>query len=398
MIDKLTVITGFSPEVLIKQHVFRPFDDRVLTFLGELSTRLVKDPSLLMFPNLVALGFWLRPASIKKMAQQFYQAPQGYKQFPAGTVFHLTPSNVDNLFVYSWVISLLCGNVNIVRLSSRTSNERELLLDVIAQLLAQPKYGEIALRTSFIAYDHDDQLTEKLFANIARRVLWGGDETIGHIRSLQVPPRCQDVIFPDRKSIALFSSAAILKANDLDDLMEKFYRDSYGFNQKACSSPRYVIWKRDADISAAKKRFWETFAQYVSTKEPDLSLAELMDKQVAMQAMALSGKVIVQDLPGRSLQVIELQGNTLGQEVEHPGGGLFVDINVDGLDQIDWNERDYQTITYWGVLQGELDMVLSNSGSPMADRVVPVGKALDFEPVWDGMNLFERLSCLVKLK
>ncbi|MFC6804089.1 acyl-CoA reductase [Deinococcus caeni] len=38
---------------------------------------------------------------------------------PRGLVFHVPPANVDTIFIYSWLMSVLAGNRNVIRLSSR---------------------------------------------------------------------------------------------------------------------------------------------------------------------------------------------------------------------------------------------------------------------------------------
>ena len=62
--------------------------------------------------------------------------------FPRGNVFHLPPANVDTIFVYSWAISALAGNHNVVRISSRSAGAAEVILE--DQLLASLRSGTTA--------------------------------------------------------------------------------------------------------------------------------------------------------------------------------------------------------------------------------------------------------------
>jgi hypothetical protein len=51
-----------------------------------------------------------------------------------------------------------------------------------------------------------------------------------------------------------------------------------------------------------------------------------------------------------------------------------------------------QTLTYFGFQMDELrDLVLSLSGKGL-DRVVPMGAAMNFAPVWDGYVLLTELT------
>ena len=61
--------------------------------------------------------------------------------------FHVTPANVDTLFVYSWVLSLLVGNANIVRLSSRSTPVRTRILETIATVMKEPAMTDAAWRS-----------------------------------------------------------------------------------------------------------------------------------------------------------------------------------------------------------------------------------------------------------
>ena len=190
----------------------------------------------------------------------------------------------------------------------------------------------------------------------------------------------------------------MLQTETLDTLLEAFYRDTYGFNQMACASPRLVLWLNDGDLATARERFWHAFNRLIISKDPQLTPAVLMDKQVAVQSMAMTGEVRIRTMPDTRLQVMELDRPNSQIEDEHPGGGLFIDAAIDDLTSIhNWLQGEHQTLTYWGVGAEELNQITARTSTALADRVVPVGQALNFSPAWDGMNLFERLSRLVKL-
>ena len=83
-------------------------------------------------------------------------------------VFHVPPANVDTVFVYSWALSALAGNTNVVRISPRAGAAARAILDVW-QELEEPV---IARTQQMITYDRDDELTAKLSAAADLRVLW----------------------------------------------------------------------------------------------------------------------------------------------------------------------------------------------------------------------------------
>src|SRR6476619_653340 len=80
-----------------------PFDERVVAFCDALSRELLGAAGARDLPAIVALGYWLRPASIERARQSFAALEDANTILvPRGTVFHVTPANVDTMFAYSW--------------------------------------------------------------------------------------------------------------------------------------------------------------------------------------------------------------------------------------------------------------------------------------------------------
>jgi hypothetical protein len=81
------------------------------------------------------------------------------------------------------------------------------------------------------------------------------------------------------------------------------------------------------------------------------------------------------------------------------GGGYFYEKKLQNLSEIQrFNHKKLQTITYFGLSNNELKQLTEFSFGEGIDRVVPLGKALEFDYLWDGYNLFEELSRKVALK
>src|SRR5262245_30002284 len=75
-------------------------DDRVRDFLVALGRRLLAPTVSRRYPELGALGFFLRRGEIDRALRGLGDA-SGVLRFPRGTVFHVPPANVDTIFVYS---------------------------------------------------------------------------------------------------------------------------------------------------------------------------------------------------------------------------------------------------------------------------------------------------------
>src|ERR1700752_602899 len=91
-------------ERLQDQRSLAPFAAETLEFLAAVSKALTRHPQVRLYPQIISLGYWLRPAALQKIrtdAAALFDAP-GQVRAPRGLAFHLPPANVDTLFVYSW--------------------------------------------------------------------------------------------------------------------------------------------------------------------------------------------------------------------------------------------------------------------------------------------------------
>ena len=113
-----------------------PFAESRLDTLGRLSSAFLADPVLRQDAASVAVAFWLRRAQLARLKADFEQAGKANPtvvRVPVGRVFHIAPSNVDTLFVYSWALSYLCGNANVVRVSQDLGPIVLAMLDVFSR-------------------------------------------------------------------------------------------------------------------------------------------------------------------------------------------------------------------------------------------------------------------------
>ena len=369
----------------------RVFDEEVCAFIEELSSELLSSPVSRAMPDLAALAFWGRRAGIRKLKQQ---AGDVSDRLGRGLCFHIAPSNIPINFAFSWLFALLAGNSNIVRLPSRNFPQADALCAVVGSIL--PKYPGVAKRTAFVRYPRDNAVTTAFCAMADARMIWGGDTTIAAVRAIPASPRCVDIAFADRYSLALFDGAAVLAAEEttLKRLAEGFYNDTFLMDQNACSSPQVILWQNDSE--QARERFWtEVYAcahgRYV------LQDAVAVDKYTALceEAMAMGNLHGVRCM-GNLIYRVEL--TTLESDILNcrGRGGFFHEYALK-----DWNElfsvvtEKFQTITFFGVDADALQQAVIMQGLRGIDRIVPVGKAMDIGVFWDGHDLIRELSRIV---
>lgn len=374
---------------------FGPFAPEVMQFCGRLSRLIFQEKEARQFPDLQALAFWMRPAELAPLAESVRRLETAYTRLvPRGVVFHVPPSNVDTIFVYSWVVSLLMGNRNIIRLSSSMTPQVDLLCQLVNQAMAE---ADECFRdqTILVQYGHERELTE-LFSSVADvRVIWGGDQTVNTIRSAPLPPHATELTFPDRFSLSAIRAERYLALTDTEAeaLAEKFYNDTFWFDQMACSSPRLLLWCGETEAcAAASPTFFRRLQLCMERKNYTPELGVRMNRfTFACRAILDRPVTAYQDFEG-NLPVLTL-GSLENFEREHCGGGVMLEFQSQTLDALTAavDHRD-QTLTHFGFDQDELDAFVRRLNGRGIDRIVPIGQALQFQRFWDGYDLFQSLS------
>ncbi len=340
-------------------------------------------------PEIRALAFWLRRAELERMAKRFAAAlPTGSIRQPRGIVFHVPPSNVDTMFAYSWAISMLLGNANIVRLSARTQGQGDLIIDVLNETLAD--HPEIAQGNVMVEYGHDDKISARLSAVCSTRVVWGGDSTIATFRRWPLAPHATEVNFADRTSLAVLDSRryAELAEVNRDSLATRFVNDNYFFDQMGCSSARLVAWigaDIDEDVQAD---FYARVGTAARAKgylaDASVSIAKL--GQAYRSAIDMDAKRLKQSSP--EVTVLEMDRSVVAPE-DFVGGGFFFQVEIGSLsDLAPIITRRHQTMAVFGVDQADAEQFVRDLRGRGIDRIVPIGGALSFDHAWDGMDLF----------
>jgi hypothetical protein len=371
-------------------------------FCALLSARLLGDARTLAFPALQALGFWLRPAAVTAMMRDYLGSPTTTLRVPAGIVLQIPPANVDSLFGYTLALSLLCGNVTIIRLSDKTRLAQELLLTLLGEILPQVA-PQIAERILLLRYGHDDAVTAALSSICDARLVWGGDATIAHMRGLSLPPLAREASFGDRFSMAVVDAAHYLGLDNTgrDGLVQKFFNDIYWFDQLACSSPRLLVWVGACDAATeAQQDFYPRLTGYAAQRGYTPRAAESLAK-LNMSYLALH------DLSPKSYRVYGPQLNVVTVadlrqfkdfRAVNYGYGLLVTTVLPRLaDLAEAVERRDQTLTVAGFKAEEISTFAVLCQGRGFERIVPTGQALAFDAIWDGQNLFDVMTRLVKV-
>jgi len=380
------------------------FDARAIAFVAHLSQRLLTSPAVRQYPEIAAMAHWFRAARLQELASAHPLQDGPGLVIGRGLAFHLAPANVDSVFMYSWLLSLLAGNVNVVRVSQKASPQVDLLVGALQASLADEAGPSVRGRLLLLTYAHDDAVTAAISQHAMVRVVWGGDATVAAIRAVPLRPTAVELAFPDRFSLTALASASVfgLAPPDLERLAAAFYNDTFWFGQQACSSPRAVAFVGTSqENTAARERFWPAVEQEVRRRQPPDDAAAAMARVIAGFEYAAAGWARPQpgSGPAQLPQRLLLEGPLSAATRDlHCGNGLFLEMELASLRELgaQLTDRD-QTLAVHGFDRPALEAFVRELPQRALDRIVPVGQALAFDNVWDGQDLLAAFSRRVTL-
>ena len=393
--DSVTYALG-SAEIEMQMADVRPlpiFSAEAVAFLTALSARILADAEAKAYPDVVTLGFWCRPAALRQM-QRTYEAE--VNRLGRGIVFHIAPSNVAVNFSYSCLAAFLAGNASIVRLPSKDFPQVDVLCRIFAETLAE--FPTLFPYFLFVRYGHVQEVNEHYSRMCQTRVVWGGDATIEAIRCAALAPRANEITFADRHSLAVIDADAYLAVEDKERIAQDFYNDTYLSDQNACTAPRFVVWLGAAEkVKAAQDLFWRTLHALVKARYT-LQGVQAVDKLTQLYriaAHAAARQVPMEDNLIARVYVAELTEKLAAYKA---GSGFFIEYAAQELAELrPLCGRSCQTLSYYGVERETLLRAVLAMRPAGVDRIVPMGRTMDFTLVWDGVDLIRTMSRAVQV-
>ena len=368
-------------------------DERVVDFLARLARKLLAPAVARRHPELGSLGYFLRPAELSRAVSRMRR--EDAIVFPRGNVFHVPPANVDTIFVYSWALSALAGNHNVVRISERSAVAADTILAALNEVLADAD-PVIGRTQRMVTYGRDDAVTAALSQWADLRVIWGGDAAVNAIRKHPLRPSARDLTFPDRTSWAALSAAGWRAADPAArrQAVVGFTNDAYWFDQAACSSPR-TVFLVGTDTADVRAEFVELLLEVVDQRGWQVDAAMAVEKRVNAYGLAATGAVTALDFPANSVTAMSLAAVPDAPR-RWIGAGAFPFAEVGSLlDLVPAMNRQDQTFSHFGFAPDELRAFALALAGRGVDRIVPFGSALTFGAIWDGYDLpheFTRLT------
>ncbi|OUR60361.1 hypothetical protein A9Q74_14210 [Colwellia sp. 39_35_sub15_T18] len=368
-----------------------PFSDEIITVLSQLGLFLMKEGR--SEPSIVAAGYWLRKKLLLTMKSQYGEQYLSAK----GAAFHIAPGNVDTLFFYSMIISVLCGNQTILRISNKLSEETQFFIHLLNTFFAKhPEFSAVQSLMNIVQYDHaclaGNEITQQLslFADV--RVIWGGDNTVKEISKIPLKSTACNITFPDRYSVAVIQ---LESEQQVEQAVNNLLTDIKPFYQQACSSPKAIYWLKTAQ--KLQEKFWLLLADKLA-QQVSLSSTDLISRLVYLQRLPLLFVDGQQNHLSVSryemLQQVGVKYLPLEVIKAHCGLWILLSLQIQCLTDIQLFEH-CQTVTVSGIdkiVIQHWQQSVKLARSQTVKRIVPAGQALTFSHIWDGVDLINKLT------
>ena len=385
-------------EKLKKLNSLEVFSTITCSWLSDLSRFLLKDPKTKKYPDVATFAFFCRKANLSKLKTNHCNPSE--IRIGKGIAFHIAPSNVPVNFAYTLISGLLAGNINIVKIPSKYFEQIDIIINAINKTLENPEFDEVKKRIFVIKYDTNSETTSIISKICDLRIIWGGNETVTNIKNIKSNPKSLDISFPDRYSISLIDAKSYLELKDKNRLSESFYNDTYLFDQNACTAPHSLFWVGcNQDIEKSKTIFWELLEKKINEKEYNLNDISAIDKLVTFYSQSIN-KVSITKINKNNL-IWRVDNKELNQNIDNfrCASGYFNEFKINHIDELNnIIKRNYQTLSYFGINKNEFISFFNKKRPLGIDRVVPIGKTLDFSLNWDGYDLINQMSRLIDIK
>jgi len=397
MLDKKKILYKITKNKNFNINVSIPFNDLTINFLKDFSILLKKERKIYQYPDLIYLIFWTNHKKIKEIKDKF--TSKNIK-LGRGLIFHITPSNVPTNFIYSFFFGLLSGNSNIVKVPSKNFSEKDIILSAINKLFKRKKYVKIKNSNFFIQYNEKKENTLNISSICDGRIIWGGDKTINEVRKFWIPERAIELTFADRYSLSVLNLNKFIriKKNEIKSIAKKFFYDSYMLNQSACNSPHFVFWVGKKN-KIYQNRFWHELNNIAKEKF-------ILKDNIAVNKYSNLIKNIIDQKDFQNIKTFKnnlyvIDPNKNVKNIENIRGvsGIFFQKNIKNINELKkFITKKCQTLTYFGLDKKQVKSFLLKNNLLGIDRVVPIGKGLDINLIWDGYNVIESLSRNITLE
>ena len=358
-------------------------------------------------PGVAFLRLWLRRAMLEQIILRELGEPGVYggwqddgrarlRVFPIGVVGHWPAGNIEIQPILSLTCALLGGNSSIVRVPTGLT----LAIRRLMARLQQVDRGEILMERIFMAsFDHSRaDLHEAMARTVDGAMIWGGAESVSHVRSLPFPHWARVSVFGPRMSVAAMDRSAWSDGEQRQAWCRRLARDVWQFEQRACSSPQILFL--EGGHAGNPEEFVEDLAQAFREENrlhPRLEIEPALSSAIC-QARAswllddAANSAIFPRTPDWTI--------LLGRGVELPKatqGKTLTVLAVDDLfDAVSRFDGGVQTLGLAMTDPQREEALAQTAARHGVDRIVKLGQMHVFSSPWDGTDLVRPMVRVIR--
>jgi len=114
----------------------------------------------------------------------------------------------------------------------------------------------------------------------------------------------------------------------------------------------------------------------------------VVEKMTASAVAAAKGQAVAIVRMGGRLERVWVRSAQAIETWEHCGHGLVYETAIASVDElVAITTRKWQTLTHFGIEADTINTIARRAEG--VDRIVPLGMAHQFEPIWDGYDVMQ---------
>lgn len=208
--------------------------------------------------RLVARSLHGRPECLDRFVRLDPADPMLVRAQPRGLAVHWLAGNVPVLGLLSLLLSALCKNANLLKVSHVGAGLLPQLLEGFREVscrnaVGQTVEGKLLLDAVAVVYaDRTDVEAARALSTAADvRVAWGGREAVEAVMGLPRRLGTEDVVFGPKLSLAIVGAECLADEKSAGRIATALARDASAFDQHGCNSPHTVFVERGGAVSPA---------------------------------------------------------------------------------------------------------------------------------------------------
>ena len=163
-----------------------------------------------------------------------------------------------------------------------------------------------------------------------------------------------------------------------------------------CGSPKAIFWLDK--ISDVANDLYKRLDHIAKCKEYEVEAGTSIAKFGHMNRKIATGEAFYGKRFSSRLSVLNsLSDKNIFTDVQ--GAGMIYDIDLNNISQISkYLDQTTQTITHAGLDSSEISELTEIMSTYGGYRLVPLGEALSFSDVWDGIDLIAHMTRKITVK